>query len=193
MGNEITLDECVSRILADPGYGRWLALIVPAGGTGAWTKRTEDTLVASGVVPVVRLHPANGAELVRWCSDLAGLLIVGDAEHLSVDDWRIFDLGRSRRFQARESPVVLVLSEKDFKRLEANAPNIYSFLNGSVFVLTDEPIMLSDAERTQRLGALQEWAGISDAEVVQRHRDDALPALPEYAEWLLLLRMGEPK
>ena len=67
------------------------------------------------------------------------------------------------------------------------APNLASWIGGSVWSIDLASDALDEEERRSRLATLREWSGLSDSEVVQMAQEGNLPAEPEYVEWLVLL------
>lgn len=131
--------------------------------------------------------PTSSAELAERIAT-PGVLVVSGLEGFSQEEWGRLDLLRSRL--QRDQPVIMVLSTPAIERLMRGAPNLASWLGGSVWQWDSHADMLSDEAREARLAALREWSGKSDTEVVELAERRALPLDPQYAEWLVLLGRG---
>ncbi|MBM7119205.1 hypothetical protein [Archangium primigenium] len=134
-------------------------------------------------------RPTNGSELARQSKETSGVLVVSGLDGFSEDEWRHVDLLRSQ-FQ-REEAVVLILETSTAERLQRAAPNLMSWISGSVWVLQPEADSLSSEQREARLQSLRQWARMTDERVVEMAMQGQLPADPAYAEWLVLLNRGD--
>lgn len=85
---------------------------------------------------------------------------------------------------------MLVLEADVAEQLENTAPNLASWIAGSIWHLVGTRA-LSAAETEERLVALRQRTGLSDDEVVGRSEAGRLPPDPEFAEWLTLLGRGD--
>jgi hypothetical protein len=189
MPDRVSIEELAARVLADAQASR---LIVALSNDSSSDSRALAESMRAHNAPPTRLveNPSNMAEVAALVSEPGQLLVVSGLDQLGADGWRQLDEMRSRRFQIRGAPVVLFLNDDSHRLLEQNAPNVFSFAQGSVFSVSQEPTVLSETEREARLQALRNWARLSDREVLAAHEAGILPALPEFAEWLLLLRQG---
>ena len=181
--------ELATRVADRPGRGDWLVLLAsePEAAKAAAAAAAEIEIM--GDVAVRRIDsPAHAPDLA---ADLAepGAVVLSGLDRFTDAEWRHLDLLRSRL--QRDQPVIMVLSTPAFERLMRWAPNLASWLGGSVWQWDSAAEILSDEEREERLKALRAWSGKSDADVVDLARRRALPLDPEYAEWLVLLGRGE--
>lgn len=124
--------------------------------------------------------------LVREHAD--GIAIVTGVNGFGDADWQRVDLNRTRL--QRSGTTVLVLDPAAIEQLENKAPNLASWIGGSIWRL-EKPRPLDDVLVEQRLVALRQWSGLEDLEVVRRAEAGDLPPDPAYAEWLTLLGRGE--
>ncbi len=111
--------------------------------------------------------------------------------------WAKLDRDRTRleRSPARSTDlesaiVVLVLSEQAYGTLQACAPNLASWIGGSVFGLEPEG-GLSTVDREARLEELRRWGSMTDDEMIRNARAGTLRPDPYFAEWLVLLGRGD--
>jgi hypothetical protein len=115
-------------------------------------------------------------------------------ERFDVNDWAKLDRDRTRLErgpgQTDGTIAVLVMSVEAYAALQSNAPNLASWIGGSVFYVMAEAA-LSSNDRAARLGELRRWASMSDADVVRAATEGTLPEDPYYAEWLVLLGRGD--
>jgi hypothetical protein len=181
--------ELATRVADRPGRGDWLVLLTPEHDVGEAAGAVAREIEIMADLAVRRVEsPTNAAELAERIVE-PGALVVSGLEHLPQDEWRHLDLLRSRL--QRDQPVILVLTMPAMERLTRGAPNLASWLGGSVWRWDSHADTLSDDEREERLRALREWSGKSDADVVDLAKARALPRDPHYAEWLVLLGRGE--
>jgi hypothetical protein len=103
--------------------------------------------------------------------------------------WSKWDVNRSR-FQ-RPGPIVLLLTTAELSRFCSLAPNLRSFVGGSIFPLASSGGQLSEAEKSQRIQDLEKHYGTSSQDVIQRAQDGILPPEPQFVEWLVLLGRGD--
>jgi hypothetical protein len=180
--------ELATRVADRPGRGDWLVLLVaePDMAEAADAVAREIEIMAD--LEVRRIEsPTNAAELAERIAT-PGVLVVSGLDRFPQDEWRRLDLLRSRL--QRDQPVIMVLSTTSVEYLIRGAPNLASWLGGSVWQWDIRADTLSDEEREERLEALREWSGKSDSEVVDLAENRALPLDPQYAEWLVLLGRG---
>jgi len=87
--------------------------------------------------------------------------------------------------------VVLWLSADGLAQLCTSAPNIRSFLGGSIFHAGVPGDAMTPGERLQRISSLESHCHISSAEVIERAEAGNLPTEPHFVEWLVLLDRGD--
>jgi hypothetical protein len=183
--------EAALRWTAHRGRGDWAALVAGrASSSDDVARDLADEMDALGDVAVERVDGAAGADdLAARVAGLRGPVVIAGLDGWSPAEWAHFDRLRSRFARAERS--VLVLRQEAFEHLMREAPNFSSWLGASLAAYLPGASVLDDAERGRRLAALQAWSGLSDAEVVAQATAGTLPAEPEYAEWLVLLRHGD--
>lgn len=184
------LGDFAVRVLERPGPNDWLALLVPIAEVGTAAKKLTEELSAIGGLPVFEKSissPATFIESVRLHPD--GLGVFSGFDSFGPDDWQALD--RERSVLKREGVSLLVLGEESLGLLMGYAPNLASWLGGSVWRLGQQDHELSAEDRETRLEALRRWAGLSDTEVISRAEQGRLSRDPPYSEWLVLLGRGE--
>jgi hypothetical protein len=185
------LGELAVRVVESVSTNSWFVLIVERHADEVADELQEEisALAAPTAPPARRMSVASSRELAREAHDhMLGVLIVTLSPAFTSTDWAHVDINRSQ-FQ-RDGATMLVLEEAAAEQLENTAPNVASWIGGSIWRLVSARA-LSAAETTQRLVVLRQRTGLSDDEVVQRSEAGQLPSDPEFAEWLVLLGRGD--
>lgn len=185
--------------------------IVEASGNNVWyVAIVESTMVETvlrEIVTTVNELQAEAAAVVKVDSPFAferavytsthRILIGWGFEQFDEAEWGTLDRARTRLMRAPAQPtdidstiMVLVLSAAAFATLQSSAPNLVSWIGGSVFEVAAEK-SLSSADRELRLEELRHWGAMTDADVIQRATNGTLPPEPYFAEWLVLLGKGD--
>lgn len=179
----------IARRIELRGTNAWLVVI--AGGD--WNPGElvrEVRLVVDVPARSVSAMPFDLAALrnaLRTPTD--DVVVVTGLGQLTGDNWTVLDVNRSAL--ERTGAVILSLSLATLGPLNAWAPNLRSFIGGSIFILTDDGSVMSDDERRLRLEELELAYGLTDEEVIRRASEKNLPAEPDFAEWLILLGRGD--
>jgi hypothetical protein len=87
--------------------------------------------------------------------------------------------------------VILWLSSVGLTSLCEHAPNIRSFIGGSIVYLGMHGDVMTDSERQQRIADLESHFQITSADVILQAESGALPTEPHFVEWLVLLDRGD--
>jgi hypothetical protein len=103
--------------------------------------------------------------------------------------WGAWDINRSN-FQ-RPGPIALWLSPAELAQFCNLAPNLRSFVGGSIFGLSPSGEQLTERERFQRIQELERHYNVSSEDIIERARTGALPPEPHFVEWLVLLGRGD--
>jgi hypothetical protein len=72
-----------------------------------------------------------------------------------------------------------------------HAPNIRSFVGGSIVYLGILGDAMTASERQQRISDLESHFQITSAEVILQAESGTLPTEPHFIEWLVLLDRGD--
>jgi hypothetical protein len=176
------------RIVSLSGRSDWLLLVVPGdGASGAIDALAGSVRTLGGQVTTVDVTGRAAEDVVKavaGCGPGTVLLVYG-LERLTDEEWRHIDLLRSRLTGI--GTIVLVGSGITAERIGRNAPNLASWIAGSMWTLNPGADALTNEERNERLKALRRWSKMRDEDVVRRAEDGTLPDDPEYTEWLILL------
>ena len=116
-------------------------------------------------------------------------VVISDLDHADANIWSVLDINRSGLL--RFGPVILWLSSLGLTGLCEYAPNIRSFVGGSIVYLGIHGDVMTAGERKQRISDLESHFGIPSAEVIRRAEAGTLPTEPHYVEWLVLLDRGD--
>lgn len=164
--------------LVQPG-----AIATVVGELGAELAAYDDELK----LQTIESSP-SAARLLECAPSLAGDVLLIGAEAYTEADWRLLDRRRSEF--AREGVTVLLTMPTSFAVLMRVAPNLASWLGGSVFSYEDIDALAMEQQES-RLAALRAWSGKTDEDVRRAAEERRLPRDPEYAEWLIMLGRGD--
>jgi hypothetical protein len=181
----------IGRRIQMRGPFSWFALLRPATGGKAALENLATELGAVLEAQVRTVLYSGSTELLR--SDLSepasDPVIISNLDMVDQEHWSTLDINRSGF--VREGPVVLWLSANGLAQLCAHAPNIRSFLGGSIFYAGTSGDEMTAAEREQRISSLESHFQMSSAEAIARGEAGNLPAEPHFVEWLVLLDRGD--
>jgi len=152
--------------------------------------QTELQSVLQKPARVIQLEPSTFEELretLHQPDDDA--VVLSGGEGLTPEKWRWLDIMRSAL--ERKGPVILWLAPNDIANLAEFAPNIRSFIGGSIFLAGPDGGIMTETERQERLKELSEHFGFSGDEAVRKAVAKELPHEPEFVEWLVLLGRGD--
>lgn len=180
----------IGRRIEIRGPYAWFAVLKPAIDVGAALDTFVAEFSAFGGEPI---RVIAGIALAKLRSDLtdppSDPVVITDLDQADADLWRALDVNRSGLL--RSGPVILWLSNVGLTRLCEYAPNIRSFVGGSIVYLGIHGDVMTAGERQQRISDLESHFGIPSAEVICRAEAGALPTEPHYVEWLVLLDRGD--
>jgi hypothetical protein len=115
--------------------------------------------------------------------------VISDLDQADANYWRALDINRSGLL--RLGPVILWLSSMGLTGLCEHAPNIRSFVGGSIVYLGILGDAMTASERQQRISDLESHFQITSAEVILQAESGTLPTEPHFIEWLVLLDRGD--
>lgn len=176
------------RVVTRSGPNDWLAAVVSDGQIAVTASRIRGALEFLGSSPIEEIRD------LRTARDLADAIIAVPQDHilmvsglddLEASDWAHLDLLRSRLNRAAAS--ILVLTGQAAARLVVNAPNLESWIGGSMWPVDLGAEELSPQEREERLQALSLRFGMSADEVIALAERNQIPSDPDFVEWLILL------
>lgn len=167
----------------------WHVLVVDPGREEDAAEAVADELGVLLDVNISRRSVTSTESLVAATQiDQHEVLVVHGLDAFDDNAWRELDIYRSRL--ERAAPTLLIVSRESVDAIPSLAPNLWSWIGDSVWLLKtteDEP---TPDEREERLTELRRHFGFSDAELVRRALDGLLPPEPDIAEWLVLLGQG---
>ena len=181
----------IGRRMEIRGPFAWLAILSAVADGKATLENLAAELGAVLETPVRIVHYSGSAEELRSelrkdASDpvLISSLNLADGEH-----WSVLDINRSGLI--REGAIILWLSVDDLTRLCTFAPNVRSFIGGSIFHVSKSGDALTTAERLERISSLEAHFQISSSDVIALAEAGNLPTEPHFVEWLVLLDRGD--
>jgi hypothetical protein len=180
----------VLRLVALRGITSYLTLLVLPGAAASvlGELEAEVRIFAEGVSVEISTSSHTGLKLLKEAVSIKSEVWLVNAEAFNEEDWRLLDRRRSEL--ARDGITVLITTSDSFDALMRVAPNLASWLGGSVFSYEDLDTQAMQ-QREQRLAALRKWSGKTDDDILREVAEGRLPRDPEYAEWLILLGRGE--
>lgn len=117
------------------------------------------------------------------------IVILVAGTDLDAARWSSLDLTRSAL--ERSGPIVFWLSSVCMPSLSEHAPNIRSFVGGSIFLAGPDGGLMTEEDRQARLQQLSERYQLSDDQVLARAESGTLSSEPHFIEWLVLLGRGD--
>jgi len=187
--NQLSVAEFALRVIARPSRGSVFVLVCPGDLVERVLLRLMSELQIQGDTPTQHVsEPHNAGELIFAISSARtqSLLIVSGLETFDDENWQRLDLLRSRLL--RDGAMMFLMSQAAVGRLSENAPNLASWIGGSIWNVDLLSELLSEEEREARLQTLREWAGRTDDDVQELAASGLLSKEPEYVEWLILLK-----
>ena len=116
-------------------------------------------------------------------------VILSGFESFKAALWSMWDINRSGL--VRPGPIVLWVSAAALTKLCVSAPNIRSFIGGSMFALSPSGKAMTEAEVRARTKELEKHYAMRGQEVIERAIAGNLPPEPQFVEWLILLGRGD--
>ena len=182
--------EIGRRLEIRSGYA-WFVVLKPAEDGDALENFVADlSAVLDQPVRVVRSSGSSFEKLRGDLHEPAGdPVLVPDLDGADAERWRALDVNRSA--WRRKGAVVLWLSGVGLASLCGHAPNLRSFVGGSIFNLGTDGGAMTAAERAQRIRDLESEFQLTSADVIRQAQSGTLPAEPHFVEWLVLLDRGD--
>ena len=182
----------IARGLEVRGTDAWFVVLRPAENPEVALQDFQDELLVylNAPVRIIDATSASVADLrqqLRTRPDNAVVLVGLDG--WNQDSWTSLDINRDG--MVRAGALIFWLSPAGVLGLCQYAPNIRSFVGGSIFELGPDEGVMSEGERQRRLEALAEHYQLSNEQVIQMAQAETLPPEPEFVEWLVLLGRGD--
>jgi hypothetical protein len=185
-----SLDEILQRISSLPNANFWSVLVTsPEQQQQALTELEESIpIFIDEVVTVVAITPDLEA-LIHAIQASEEYILLWQFDSWQPEQWQQFDYARSRF--SHDKGGIILLTPNSAAQFQTYAPNFASWIGSRVYDLQLGLEILTEAESQQRLAALHQFTGKTDAEVIRLAETGQLPTDPEYGEWLVLLGRGD--
>jgi hypothetical protein len=185
-----SLDEILQRISSLPNANFWSVLVTEAEQQEPALIELEESIpiFIDEAVKVIAITP-DVEELVHIVQASESYILLWQFDIWQPEQWQQFDYARSRF--SHDNGGIILLTPNSAAQLQTYAPNFASWIGSRVYDLQLGLEILTEAESQQRLKALQQFTGKTDAEVIRLAETGQLPTDPEYGEWLVLLGRGD--
>jgi hypothetical protein len=185
-----SLDEILQRISSLPDANFWSMLVTaPEQQQQALTELEESIpIFINESVKVIAVTPDVEA-LIDAVRSSEAYILLWQFDIWQQEQWQKFDYARSRF--SHDKGGVLLLTPHSAAKFQTYAPNFASWIGARVYELQLGLEILTEAESQQRLEALQQFTGKTDADIIHLAEAGQLPTDPEYGEWLVLLGRGD--
>lgn len=107
----------------------------------------------------------------------------------SLNSWLSLDINRDG--MERQGALIFWLCPTAISELCQSAPNIRSFIGGSIFLLGPDEGIMTEEERQRRLEELARHYQLDNEQVIRMGEGRSLPPEPQFVEWLVLLGRGD--
>jgi hypothetical protein len=180
----------IGRRIEIRGGDTWVVVL---GG-----ETTSDSI--SGFVSDLSASLNRTVRVVTSAGSMDGLLtalaspaddpvLIADLDGVDSEAWSALDINRSAL--AREGTVILWLSTHGLANLSRFAPNLRSFVGGSIFPLLPDGSTLTPEERASRIAELEDHFQMTSEQAITQAAAGTEPADPLFVEWLVLLDRGD--
>ncbi len=182
----------IARRLELRGGNAWIAVLSPPGGPALALDELRTELrsilqISARVLPLGTATFEGLREALQQPNDDAVLLSAG--ADLTPEKWSSLDIMRSAL--ERTGPVILWLAPNDVANLTQFAPNIRSFIGGSIFIAAPDGGIMTEEDRQRRVKELEKQYQLTNGEIVRRAESKQLPPEPHFVEWLVLIGRGD--
>jgi hypothetical protein len=181
----------IGRRLEIRGSYAWFVVLRPAEDEDALANFVAD--LSAVLERPLRIVASADSSIEKLHNDLsetwAEPVLMADLDQADPERWSALDVNRSAL--SREGAIVLWLSAAGVANLCSYAPNLRSFVGGSIFNLGTDGGAMTTAERNQRIADLESHFAMTSADVVKLAKSGSLPTEPHFVEWLVLLGRGD--
>jgi len=180
----------IGRRIEIRGGNTWIVILGPDTTNNSIAGFVADLSAAlSRTVRVVTgAGPMDGLLTVLE-SPADDLVLIADLDEVDAAAWSALDINRSGL--AREGAVILWLSSYGFANLSRFAPNLRSFVGGSIFPLSPDGSALTPEERASRIAELEDHFQMTSEQAIAQAVAGTQPPDPLFVEWLVLLDRGD--
>lgn len=182
----------IARRLELRGGHAWVVVLKPGETVQSALEALEDELDVYVGGPV-RTLDASGLSIAdlreRLHTPPDDVVVLTGLDDFDKDSWTALDINRDG--MARQGTLVLWLSPEGVLGLCRHAPNLRSFIGGSIFHLGPDGGIMTEEERQRRRADLAAHYKLDNGQVIQLAEARKLPPEPEFVEWLVLLGRGD--
>ena len=181
----------IGRRIEMRGRDSWFVVIKPVEESTEALDDFAAELTAMLGEPVRLIRGSSYAEIsAELTKSTTDAVLIPDLNHGTQEVWRAIDINRSG--MQREGPIILWCSITGVTNLINFAPNIRSFVGGSIFNYKgSEGEALTAEECRQRIADLESYFQMTSQDVIRLAESSTLPVEPHFVEWLVLLDRGD--
>jgi len=180
----------IGRRIEIRGGNTWVVVLGP--------DTTNDSI--AGFIADLSASLSRTVRVVTGAGSMDGLLtalaspaddpvLIADLDGVDAEAWSALDINRSGL--AREGAVILWLSSYGLANLSCSAPNLRSFVGGSIFPLSPDGSTLTPEERASRIAELEDHFRMTSEQAIAQAVAGTQPSDPLFVEWLVLLDRGD--
>ncbi|MCB9760594.1 MAG: hypothetical protein H6739_12200 [Alphaproteobacteria bacterium] len=186
----IGVAELALRVVNLPGDGAWFVLACPSVLISWAVEELDSELDVLTDTERRLITPVDGRLFAAQLSvRREAIFLVRFPLDAAPDLWEGLDRLRSRL--AHPQAIVLVLSFEQATEMVERAPNLTSWVGGTMWQLDADADALSHADVEERLEALRAQHGLTDEQVIEQATRRQLGADMAFVEWLVLLGRGD--
>jgi hypothetical protein len=180
----------IGRRIEIRGGNTWVIVLGP--------DTTNDSI--AGFIADLSASLSRTVRVVTGAGSMEGLLtalaspaddpvLITDLDGVDAEAWSALDVNRSGL--AREGAVIVWLSSYGLANLSHFAPNLRSFVGGSIFPLSPDGSTLTPEERASRIAELEGHFRMTSEQAIAQAAAGTQPSDPLFVEWLVLVDRGD--
>lgn len=172
------------------GGNTWLVVLGPDRTYDSIAGFVADLSASLGRTVRVVMRTGSMDELLAALKGPADdPVLIADLDGVDAEAWSVLDVNRSGL--AREGAVILWLSSYGLANLSRFAPNLRSFVGGSIFPLSSDGSTLTPEERASRIAELEDHFRMTSEQAIEQAVTGTQPPDPLFVEWLVLMDRGD--
>jgi hypothetical protein len=180
----------IGRRIEIRGGATWLVVLGPDTTSDSTAEFVADLSATLGrTVRVVQCAESVDQILTELANPADDPVVVTGLDGVDSEAWIALDINRSGL--VREGAVILWLSGHGLAKLSRFAPNLRSFVGGSIFPLSSDGSTLTPEERALRIAELEHHFRMTSEDAIAQAVAGTQPSDPLIAEWLVLLDRGD--
>jgi hypothetical protein len=180
----------IGRRIDIRGGNTWVVVLGPGTTNNSIAGFVADLSASLGrTVRVVTGAGSMDGLLTTLARPADDPVLIADLDGVDAAAWSALDVNRSGL--ARQGAVILWLSTCGLANLSRFAPNLRSFVGGSIFPLSPDGSSLTPEERALRIAELEDHFRMTSAQAIAQAVAGAHPSDPLFVEWLVLLDRGD--